>query len=404
MPRLRAEPNLKVLHIQREVPHYKKGFFEALSSSGDFDYTLVLIKSIMAKEYQGSVALDELCNSGINCVEIEGRAINLFGNTIEIYPALLRFFLRNRPDVILWGALTLFGSKYIDACVFSVLKSVSRARFVAGWSDPALSVRGPLHHLLRRINHKLVYGHFDSYVTYGKKSKAVLIQRGVQEKDIFVGHNSLDTVALEAIKQQLLATEDAWNPSLRLDLGIDVEDKVVLFLARITPLKRLDLIIKAFPKILQQTDSAVALIIVGDGDDKDYYRSLAAQTSVAESIIFKDGIYDDVAVAKVFLLSDVVVYPGQISLSTHFAMVMGKPFVCVPYGGNEVEYALDQENCLHFQPGSADDLATKVSTLLKNPTLQARFGQVSQELVATKANIHNKVNGYRNAVRHACRH
>ena len=33
---LQLKGDLKVLHIQREVPHYKKGFFEALSSSEGF--------------------------------------------------------------------------------------------------------------------------------------------------------------------------------------------------------------------------------------------------------------------------------------------------------------------------------------------------------------------------------
>lgn len=390
---------MKVLHVQREVPHYKKAFIQELSSSKGFSYTLALLSSSLGKKYAGALSAEEFKSAGINCVEIEGKIIRLLNRRIEVYPALLGHIIRNRPDVILEGGISFFGSIYIDACIFYVLKWVARVRYTGGCSGSAMPDRGALYGLLRRIKHKLVFGYFDSYATYGEKSKDVLIACGVRERDIFVAYNSLDTTSLEAVRQDLLASERAWKDDLRQNLGIYENDKIILFLSRITPQKRLDLMIKAFPLIVR-AEPAARLLIVGDGDARDYCISLAEKSAAADRIVFARGVYDDMKVAKFFLLSDVVVFPGWISLSTHFAMVMGKPFVCVP-NGNEVEYALDKKNCFLFKAGDADDMAEKVITLLKDPALRFRCGEVSRELVATKANIDNKVAGYRRAIEYA---
>lgn len=381
------------------MPHYKKAFIQELSSSKGFSYTLALLRNKLGQKYTGSVGADELKSSGINCVEIESRIIRLFNKRIEVYPALLGHIIQHRPDIILEGGISFFGSVYIDACIFYVLKWVAHVRYIGCWSGSAQPERGALYGLLRRVKRKLVFGYFDSYTTYGEKSKDVLIARGVRERDIFVAYNSLDTTSLEAVRRDLLASERVWKDDLRQNLGIYENDKIILFLARITPQKRLDLIIKAFPLIVRE-ETASRLLIVGDGDARDYYISLAEKSAAADRIVFARGVYDDIEVAKFFLLSDVVVFPGWISLSTHFAMVMGKPFVCVP-NGNELEYALDEKNCFLFQAGDADDMAEKVITLLKDPALRLRYGEVSRALVATKANIGNKVAGYLRAIEYA---
>lgn|GEM_PF-4512635 len=390
---------MKILHIQREVPHYKKTFFKKLSSLKDFSYTLALLKSRKGTKYSGSVTVEELKAFGINCVEIEGKIIHLFQKQVEVYPALLGYIIKNKPEVILEGGIIFFGSTYFDACIFYFLKWARRMRFSCGWSGSVLTGRGRFHRLLQRINHRLVFGYFDSYMTYGERSRDVLISRGVRKKEIFVAYNSLDTISLDAIRNELLTTEPIWKNNLREALGIHENDKIILFLSRITAQKRLDLIISAFPSIARVEPSA-RLLIVGDGDNKDYYLSLSEKSGAADRIVFMGGVYDDIKVAKFFLLSDIVVFPGWISLSTHFAMAMGKPFVCVP-NGNEVEYALDKRNCFLFRAGDANDMAKKVITLLKDPALRLRFGEVSRELVATKANINNKVTGYRRAIDYA---
>jgi glycosyltransferase involved in cell wall biosynthesis len=68
-------------------------------------------------------------------------------------------------------------------------------------------------------------------------------------------------------------------------------DGYVLFLSRLGMAKGVDDLIAGFSR--SRTASAKQLVIAGEGPDKDYFRSVAAESPVADKIIFFDDVDDD---------------------------------------------------------------------------------------------------------------
>jgi glycosyltransferase involved in cell wall biosynthesis len=389
-----SNPLPKVIHYQREIPHYKIEFFKNLSISAKYNYTIILLTD-SSYTYPGSLSIDEIKDYGISCVVIQGRTVKLFRKKFVIYPEFIKYIITQKPKVIMEGGVKIFNSIVLDSIMFFYLKLFYGTKFVLGFSGFG-SNGGYLKKFFRILKFKLILGYNDVAVTYGDNAKYYLAKHYFNSENIYVAYNSLDSALIMKIKQKLLTEKNDWYYDFREKLSLKINERVILFLARITPNKKLDILIEAFHK-LQNKMKDIKLLIVGDGKDKKKYQDDIANLGMESNVIFIDGCYDDIQVAKYFFIADMVVYPGWISLSTQFAMIIGVPFITVPLG-NELEYCIDGYNCLHFEIDNPNELADKVEYLMDNDELKKRFILNSYKIIDEKANIDNKIAGYRNAI------
>lgn len=71
----------------------------------------------------------------------------------------------------------------------------------------------------------------------------------------------------------------------RRELGFNLTDKIIIYVGRVEPPKRLDIIIRAFHAVLQQEQN-YRLVIVGDGVLMDDIKALSVQLSIDEHVSF----------------------------------------------------------------------------------------------------------------------
>ena len=139
--------------------------------------------------------------------------------------------------------------------------------------------------------------------------------------------------------------------------------QVLLFVANPMPIKRLDLALTAL-KILNNPN--VVLVAIGQGYRIERYKKLAEELKIAQQVVFVEKSVSLLELADYFNLATVLLVPSDtesFSLVALMAQACGKPVIAsdIPGLRRRVESGVDG---FLFKPGSAEDLAEKISKVL----------------------------------------
>ena len=120
------------------------------------------------------------------------------------------------------------------------------------------------------------------------------------------------------------------------DLGLDPDDRYLLFFGFIREYKGLDLLIEAL-EVLKKRDFGAKLIIAGEFyDDKERYMNLIDRAGVSDRIIMHDHFISNSEVKTYFNAADLVVQPYKTATQsgvTQIAYHFDKPMVVTNVGG-----------------------------------------------------------------------
>ncbi|MCD6101422.1 MAG: glycosyltransferase family 4 protein [Candidatus Marinimicrobia bacterium] len=142
------------------------------------------------------------------------------------------------------------------------------------------------------------------------------------------------------------------------------EKPIVLFVGRTNdPRKGLDLLLKAFKKILEKID--VMLLVVGGGNQTKP-RKIAESLGISKNVFFT-GFVDETTLKKCYALCDVYVCPSRLEgfgLVILEAMACGKAVVASNSGA--IPEVVGNAGIL-VEPGDTDALAGAIIELLRDP-------------------------------------
>lgn len=163
----------------------------------------------------------------------------------------------------------------------------------------------------------------------------------------------------------------------RLGLG---DEPLVLFLARISPRKRADLLVEAFARL---ADPRARLVVAGnDAGGLDTARRAAQRAGVAARVGFPGFLSKDERLAAL-ADADLVVYPSQHEV---FGLVAAEAILCrtpvvVSDDSGCGEWVRAVGGGRLFRAGDADDLARVMSDALARPeTLRAELAAAGDRL------------------------
>lgn len=183
---------------------------------------------------------------------------------------------------------------------------------------------------------------------------------------------------------------------VKKSFGYTDSDKIILFAGRISRIKGVDTLIKAFIKINRQNEN-VKLILLGQVED----------FTISEAVKgFENQIHVIPPVKEIrefYEVADVVVLPSRIDPFPYVMLEAGamkKPFI----GGNTggiAEFIEDGINGILVYPENSDQLAAKIVFLLNNPSraefiANALYQKVKQECDCKKyfeqlENVYNNI-------------
>jgi glycosyltransferase involved in cell wall biosynthesis len=219
---------------------------------------------------------------------------------------------------------------------------------------------------LKRLIRVTFYRMADGMLLYGDYSKKLLIDLGMDPRSLEVIYNSLDyskQKELRDLKSESCVTE----VKARLFGSGDLMQPYLIFVGRLTSVKRLDLLLKAVAK-LKQRGRAVNCLIVGEGPEAEMLYHLTESLGIVEQVNFYGASHDEEELSELIYSADLCVAPGNVGLTAMHALVYGTPVLT--HGDKcwqmpEFEAIIAGVNGNFFERDDLDDLVDKADALLK---------------------------------------
>jgi len=169
----------------------------------------------------------------------------------------------------------------------------------------------------------------------------------------------------------------------RREIGVPCDQNMLLFVGRIEPLKGLETLIRA-AGLLYQERQDICLMVIGGDPEVDESQDLARLKELGEELGVGDmvtflGARDQDRLQFYYSAAEVLVMPsnyesfGMVALE---AMACGTPVIASEVGG--LAYLVqDGVTGFHVPYRDPDELAGKISLLIKQPSLRAEMSQAA---------------------------
>ncbi len=238
-----------------------------------------------------------------------------------------------------------------------------------------LEVRNPG---LRNQPFYYIHSLCDGIVLYSKNEIRDIKPKN--RRKLWVANNAVNFTAFPEIPQT--------REEIKKEFGIPYE-KVVLFVGRMRPVKKVEHLIQIFNEI---DEPGCGCVIVGDRMEYDI-----------ESLIKKDNIrylgeiFDpaNVQISKLFKMADLFVIPGDVGLGMNQAFYWGLPVVTEDgLQPPEIHYLTVGRNGFIVPENDLAALKEKTLLLLKDDALRAEFSRHAQEDIRREASVETMFQGF----------
>lgn len=232
-----------------------------------------------------------------------------------------------------------------------------RNRPVIGWGLGTGSTGGAL--LSRHLSN------FDALITYSSAGKQSYVNAGFPKERVFIACNAA-------------APRPDRPMPVRLPDRFDGQP-VVLYVGRLQPRKRLDLLMRA----CAAQSLRPRLWIVGDGPIRAELEASAAEYFPETE--FFGALYGDELTAR-FDQADLFCLPGTGGLALQQAMASALPLIAAEADGTQADL-VRPANGIRVTPGDLDELTQAISAMLADPSRLRQMGAESFRIVSEEINL-----------------
>jgi glycosyltransferase involved in cell wall biosynthesis len=299
----------------------------------------------------------------------EGFFINRI-KTTEIF--ILRTFLYSikslflikkiNPDIIHVQGCSIYGARGIIAVLAKLILKKSYVLWCQG-SEVYLAGK------LKRIASKLLLRNADAIIAVTRDMKNE-IQR-FHKFHVFVVPCGIDLSRFRNISKENLSNKQ---------LKIRDNEKLIIFVGRLHPIKGVKYLVEAMNIIIQKTPAK--LLIVGDGEERKNLEKQVVELHLEEFVTFVGKVQNS-EVPNLMNASDIFVLPSlSEGLPTTIleAMAAGLPIITTNVRGLP-EIVKDNENGFIIEPKNPKQIAEKVLLLLENQELRGRISRNNKEKI-----------------------
>lgn len=251
----------------------------------------------------------------------------------------------------------------------------------------------------RRWLRQLIPSFADGLLFYNTIARDQYLAANWDANKLFVAPNAIDQTPIQDAQQYWLDRPDklkAFQQENDLDTG-----PVILFVSRLDPANRLDLLIKALVLMTEQLPTA-QVVIIGKGEQEQRrLKQLAHEQGVSGRVHFLGPIYDEKQLAPYFLSSHVFCYPANIGLSILHAFGYGLPVITsdkTEAQNPEIICLQTNENGLTYQDGKSSDLARTLLYVLENNSIRQRLSENAYQTANTRFSVQVMVDGFVEAI------
>lgn len=251
--------------------------------------------------------------------------------------------------------------------------------------------RGSLLFKIGRIIENKVYKNAAAIVTVSEDIKDNIIEKGVPSQKVYTIYNWIDETAVKRIGRK--------DNSIFERFGLSRDKFYVLYAGNIGKAQNLEVIINAAKRL--ESTPEIQFVIVGNGEDKDYYIDRTEKMQLNNIQYFPLQPYSDVSM--VYSLGDISVVSckagvGSTALpsKTYSIMATKTPIIACYDNNSSLTNLISDSGCGYsVLPNDDAKLAKYIEKLLKNPELAKELGDNGYKYLInhfTKKNAINKYN------------
>lgn len=331
----------KLCVIYNTAPHYRTAIFKSI----DNEYNCTWLFGETTSD------IKEMDVSQLRDVHY----YKTYGNPNKLYwqGKMLSSFLTGKYDMI----FMLVQVRSLSVWVTLFLKSILPInKKIYGWSHGWYGREGKIRKKLDIWKSKIL----DGWFVYNERSKNLMVAAGMNPNKVHVIANSLDYHSQLKLRLQLEPTNIYKN-------YFHNGNPVLIFIGRLTKVKKLDMLLEAVSKL-----NNVNLVLVGSGDQQEALKHLAERLSINQKIWFYGPCYNDKENAELIYNADLCVAPGNVGLTAMHTMVFGTPVIShdnLPRQMPEFEAIKPGETGDLFEYNNIDSLVTTISKWLSGPGL-----------------------------------
>lgn len=200
------------------------------------------------------------------------------------------------------------------------------------------------------------FRHVSGMFVYGDRAKKLLIERGIPEEKLFAIHNSLDYDTQKTLRKKL-------KPSDIFKAHFQNEYPTIIFIGRLTKVKKLDMIVDALAALRNKRET-YNLVFVGDGEEAVALKTKVKALDLNEQVWFYGACYDEGKNADLVYNADLCVSPGNVGLTAIHCLTFGCPVIT----HDSFEWQMPEYEAISagvtgdfFKKDDANDLASKIS-------------------------------------------
>lgn len=163
--------------------------------------------------------------------------------------------------------------------------------------------------LFKKIIKKIFFKIPNGCFLYGEYAKLLMLKNGYRKEKLSVIYNSLNYDVQCKLRNQLKRTfvfHDYFGNS----------NQTLLFIGRLTKIKRLELLILAVSELKKQ-GREFNLILIGDGLMKTELELLTQREKIENNVWFYGECYDEKELSNIIYNSDLCVSPGNVGANSN---------------------------------------------------------------------------------------
>tara|TARA_B110001469_G_scaffold122721_1_gene133761 strand:- start:1407 stop:2552 length:1146 start_codon:yes stop_codon:yes gene_type:complete len=366
----------KLSIVYHYFAHYREPVLRELCQSLSAKYHLELLADEKAEiPALKTIQLSDFCQDLCDYQKLR----NIWLGPWLWQSGLLGAVLRNKSDVIIFLGQFNFLSTWLAVILARLL-----GKKTYFWSHGVYGNEGRLKGLIRVSFYRLANG----MLLYGNYSKDLLVGHGMSAENLHVIYNSLDYWQQKLLRNS--KSEDCVRGIRRQLFGSSHSDcPYLLFVGRLTVVKRLDLLIRAIAQLKRQGHELNCLI-VGEGPAGDQLHELVNSELVDGQVRFYGACHNEKELSDLFYAADACVAPGNVGLTAMHSLVYGTPVITHSdkcWQMPEFEAIVSGASGEFFERDDLEDLIDKIKKLLeRNVTDRGSVRRACYKIIDDKYN------------------
>lgn len=325
---------MKICLIYNFAQHYRTNIFTLLDQQLDIDFVFGE-KYLNVKKMDYSLLHHKVTE--VKTKELFGPFDWQCGVVKQLFKGYDKFIMLGKPISLSTWAVLVLGRLMGKEIYF--------------WTHGWYGKEGKAKTLLKKVFFGLATG----TMTYGNYARNLMIEEGLKAEKITRIGNSLmydEQIKLREILKQTTIYEDYFlnnNP-------------VVIFVGRLTPIKKLDQILEA-QVLCKDRGFDFNVVFVGDGSEKECLEYKAESLELRDRVWFYGPSYDETELSDFIYNAGLCVAPGNIGLTAMHAMAYGCPCMShndFPYQMPEFEAIKEGVTGGFFERDNVKSLAEKI--------------------------------------------